>query len=142
MIGVATVYLHLHRSSPTFVHTGLSVCDDTTCVRYDFRAFNDGYTYETRTDMLNDNAYLFPRLPEIVRQHLATPTNDVKTIRLGETRRTIPEVVVFERTLHRRYILGWYDCRHHSNALCKFCLNKTIPLWDLNRLFSESFDEV
>ena len=62
-----------------------------------------------------------------------------KTIYWGETSKTLDEVVEFEKTLQKKYILGINDCRHYVNRFSRWALNKRTPIWKLDKLWNQSF---
>ena len=47
---------------------------------------------------------------------------------------SIKEIIEYEKTINKNYILGIYDCRHYVNNLCLWSLNKSIPIWNLDKL--------
>ena len=57
-----------------------------------------------------------------------------KEIFLGETNYSLKEIMEYENTLNKFYILGIHDCRHYVNDLTKWTLNMTIPIWNLETL--------
>ena len=46
--------------------------------------------------------------------------------------------MIYETVLHKKYILGIYDCRHYVNKFTEWSLDKPTPIWKLNRLWDES----
>lgn len=127
------VFLHMERFNNKFnlIHTGISFSDNRKTVRYDFRPFSTG-TYETSDeDRVNANA-LFPNvyLPK---------RRDVKqmTIDWGVTNRTWNEIADFESNYlcKKRYILGFYDCRHYTREFTQWSCNNATPIWSLHELW-------
>ena len=57
-----------------------------------------------------------------------------KEIFLGETNYSLQEIIEYEKNMNKIYILGFYDCRHYVNELTKWCLNFSIPIWNLDSL--------
>jgi len=57
-----------------------------------------------------------------------------KELYWGTSNYSIEEIVKLEKRLHKKYILGVYDCRHYADELCKISLNKGIPIWNLKSL--------
>ena len=45
--------------------------------------------------------------------------------------------MVYEKTLHKKYILGIYDCRHYVNKFTDWCLDKPTPVWELYSLWNQ-----
>ena len=57
-----------------------------------------------------------------------------KELYWGTSNYTIDEIIILEKKLHKKYILGFYDCRHYADELCKLTLNKRIPISNLKSL--------
>ena len=57
-----------------------------------------------------------------------------KEIFLGTTNYSLEEIILYEKTINKNYILGFYDCRHYVNELTLWCLNTSIPIWNLDTL--------
>lgn len=111
------VYLHVHRLNSHMYHTGMSFQRGTERVRFDFRAFADNF--ET------------------------VGPQEGHTLYWGTAPYTLEEVRAYEQTLHKRYIFGVYDCRHHSNALAEWAVGRPVPVWGLKALVaSEVIDAV
>ena len=45
--------------------------------------------------------------------------------------------VEFEKTLHKKYRVGIYDCRHYVNRFTRWSLDKPTPVWKLHRLWEK-----
>jgi hypothetical protein len=133
------VNLHLEKFNEKYnlLHIGISFERNFDKIRYDYRAFCDeqqGCTYETTNiDRLNPRE-VFPNTDLL--DNLEMP-EDIKkvTIYWGDTDKTFEEIREFEKTLHRKYILGVNDCRHYVNRFTKWALDKPTPIWKLNRLW-------
>lgn len=41
---------------------------------------------------------------------------------MGRTPMTMEDIVAYEETLPKKYILGVRDCRHHASDILRFCL--------------------
>ena len=59
-----------------------------------------------------------------------------RTIYWGTCHKSFHEIINFEKSLHRRYILGIYDCRHYVNRFSNWALNKPSPIWNLHILWN------
>ena len=59
-----------------------------------------------------------------------------KEVFLGETNYSLEEIINFEKTINKNYILGIYDCRHYVNELSEWSLNSSIPIWNLDKLLN------
>lgn len=55
-------------------------------------------------------------------------------ILIGITNYSIEEIINYEKTINKKYILEIYDCRHYVNNLCLWTLNIGIPIWNLDKL--------
>ena len=64
-----------------------------------------------------------------------------KNIIWGTTNKTIEEILEFEKSLHKRYILGFNDCRHYVNSFTDWCLSNPTPIWKLHRVWNENDNE-
>ena len=51
------------------------------------------------------------------------------------------EILEFEKSLHKRYILGFNDCRHYVNRFTGWCLSNPTPIWKLHRVWNENDNE-
>ena len=58
-----------------------------------------------------------------------------RTIYWGTCYKSLHEIINFEKSLHKRYILGLYDCRHYVNKFSIWALNKPSPVWNLHILW-------
>jgi len=137
------VNLHLEKFNEKYnlLHIGISFENNFQKLRYDYRAFCDeqeGCTYETTNiDRLNPrevfpNTDLFDNLESF---------DDIKKVKIywGDTDKSFEEIREFEKTLHRKYILGVNDCRHYVNRFTKWALDKPTPIWKLNRLWDKYY---
>jgi len=141
------VNLHLEKfnNELNLYHIGISFKNEDTMLRYDYRPFCDPTKCEYKTSstiisaptnevILNselrfvDKLYRF-YIPENVPN---------KTIYWGQTSKTLEEVVQFEKTLQKKYILGINDCRHYVNRFSRWALNKRTPIWKLDKLWNQS----
>ena len=142
------VNLHLEKfnNELNLYHIGISFKNEDTMLRYDYRPFCDPTKCEYKTSstiissptnevILNselrfvDKLYRF-YIPENVPN---------KTIYWGQTSKTLEEVVQFEKTLQKKYILGINDCRHYVNRFSRWALNKRTPIWKLDKLWNQSY---
>tara|TARA_B100000212_G_C27093368_1_gene413244 strand:- start:352 stop:615 length:264 start_codon:yes stop_codon:yes gene_type:complete len=55
-------------------------------------------------------------------------------IYLGETNYSLEEIINYEKCINKFYFLGIHDCRHYVNDLTRWCLNVSIPIWNLEKL--------
>ncbi len=136
------VVLHLEKINPYFIHSGISFRRLNRNIRFDYRSFNDNNNYITTEESRKNFREIFPglNLPEdfnylefnSYRENIDSYKKDIV---IGYTKINLNKIIDFEKTLQKKYILGIYDCRHYTNKLLKYSLNKTIPIWNLNSLF-------
>ena len=55
----------------------------------------------------------------------------------GTSNKSLIDIINYEKTLNKNYILVFNDCRHYTNKLTKYALNKPTPIWKLNKLFNQ-----
>jgi len=140
---VKNVYLHMEKFNERFnlLHTGISFSDNYKTVRYDFRPFSTGGTYETKTESRIDSEALFPtlNLPQEFNEHFRNHRQELetKTIKWDKTNKTWKEISDFEieSLCTKRYILGVYDCRHYTRDFTIWCCNNPTPVWNLDILW-------
>jgi len=53
---------------------------------------------------------------------------------LGETNYSLSDIINYEKTIDKNYILCINDCRHYVNTLTKWSINREIPIWNLEKL--------
>jgi len=140
------VHLHLEKfnNELNLYHIGISFKNDDTILRYDYRPFCDPSICEyktinsvstTSTGLVNKEVRFIDKL-----YRFYIPENvPNKTIYWGETSKTLDEVVEFEKTMQKKYILGINDCRHYVNRFSRWALNKRTPIWKLDKLWNQSF---
>ena len=54
----------------------------------------------------------------------------------GLSNKSLMDIINYEQSLNKRYILAFNDCRHYSRKLTDYALNKPTPIWKLNKLFN------
>lgn len=140
------VHLHLEKfnNELNLYHIGISFKNDDTILRYDYRPFCEPSICEyktinsvstTSTGLVNKEVRFIDKL-----YRFYIPENvPNKTIYWGETSKTLDEVVEFEKTMQKKYILGINDCRHYVNRFSRWALNKRTPIWKLDKLWNQSF---
>jgi hypothetical protein len=143
------VHLHLEKfnNELNLYHIGISFKNEDTIIRYDYRPFCEPSICEFKTinSISTISSTINPVLNKEVRfidklyRFYIPETLDNKTIYWGETSKTLTEVVEFEKTLQKKYILGINDCRHYVNRFSRWALNKRTPIWSLNKLWNKSF---
>jgi len=144
------VHLHLEKfnNELNLYHIGISFKNEDIVLRYDYRPFCDPTKCEYKTinnigvssigvsstSVINKEVRLIDKIYKFyIPETLAN-----KTIYWGETSKTLDEVVEFEKTLQKKYILGINDCRHYVNRFSRWALNKRTPIWKLDKLWNQS----
>ena len=154
------VHLHLEKfnNDLNLYHIGISFKNEDTILRYDYRPFCEPSKCELTTlnsisvatgitgiSVATDINHVYPILNKELRfvdklYRFCIPENvPNKTIYWGETSKTLDEVVEFEKTLQKKYILGINDCRHYVNRFSRWALNKRTPIWKLDKLWNTTY---
>jgi len=143
------VHLHLEKfnNELNLYHIGISFKNEDTVLRYDYRPFCEPSICEFKTinSISTTSTSIGPVLNKELRfidklyNFYIPETLANKTIYWGETSKTLDEVVEFEKTLQKKYILGINDCRHYVNRFSRWALNKRTPIWKLDKLWNQSF---
>ncbi len=134
------VYINIERVNPIITHTGITFENDENSIRYDFRAFNDNDNYITDEESRKNINEMFPKINPTFfdikgfNEHRENINSFSDKIYLGTTNYTLQEIIDFEKTINKNYILGIHDCRHYVNDLTKWCLNVSIPIWNLKKI--------
>ena len=133
------VTLHLEQINSHLIHTGISFKSGLKTIRFDYRSFNDNRNYITTPESRQDFQQVFPDLPlSLQHPEYQDYQKDIqkykKDIIWGYTNYSLLEILEYEKLLHHRYILGLYDCRHYTNRIMTWSLNKSIPIWNLKLL--------
>ena len=159
------VHLHLEKfnNDLNLYHIGISFKNEDTILRYDYRPFCEPSKCEFKTlksvsgatdiiditgstdisvatdisisPILNKDLQFVDKL-----YRFCIPENvPNKTIYWGKTSKTLTEVVEFEKTLQKKYILGINDCRHYVNRFSRWALNKRTPIWSLDELWNSTY---
>ena len=121
------VTIHLEKFNEKFnlLHIGISFDDTKRNIRFDYRPnYNNYNTYD-----YNHSSFGFLINPII--------DNIGKNIIWGSTNKTIEEILEFEKTLHKKYILGINDCRHYVSKFTEWCLYNSTPIWKLHTIWDE-----
>lgn len=134
------IYLHIEKPNSIITHTGITFENNNSKIRYDFRAFNNNNDYMTTEESRKNVTQMFPTIDARFFEYKGF--NDFrenitffsKEIFLGETNYSMQEIIDYEKTISKKYILGIYDCRHYANKLTMKCLNVSIPIWNLDSL--------
>ena len=153
------VHLHLEKFNAdlNLYHIGISFKNKDTILRYDYRPFCEPNICEFKTlksvsgatDIIDISVATDISISSILNKELrfvdklyrfCIPENvPNKTIYWGETCKTLDEVVEFEKTLQKKYILGINDCRHYVNRFSRWALNKRTPIWSLDKLWNSTY---
>tara|TARA_Y100000389_G_scaffold66748_4_gene62987 strand:+ start:14499 stop:14978 length:480 start_codon:yes stop_codon:yes gene_type:complete len=132
------VYLHLEKFSEKYnlLHIGISFEDDVKVIRYDFRPFYDDIeSYETTNKNIVEDSII---VHDNIWEHLDIPTDfEKKNVYWGKTNKSFKEIASFEKSLHKKYILCYYDCRHYVREFTTWALNKSTPVWYLDEIWND-----
>ena len=134
------VYINIEKPNKIITHTGITFENNNNKIRYDFRAFNNNDDYVTTEESRKNITLMFPKIdPKFFdykgfSEYRTNITFFSKEILLGETDYSLKEIIEYEKTINKNYILGLYDCRHYVNELTLWSLNMSIPIWNLDRL--------
>lgn len=135
------VYINIEKPNAIITHTGITFENNNNKIRYDFRAFNNNNDYVTTEETRKNVTLMFPKIdPKFFNykgfnEYRDNITFFSKEILLGETHYSLKEIIIYEKTINKNYILGLYDCRHYVNELTLWCLNTSIPIWNLKYLY-------
>ena len=145
------VHLHLEKfnNELNLYHIGISFTNEDTIIRYDYRPFcepnkcefktvNSVASASSVTSVVSVGSVLNKELrfiDKLYRFYIPEKLPN-KTIYWGETSKTLTEVVEFEKTMQKKYILGINDCRHYVNRFSRWALNKRTPIWKLDKLWN------
>lgn len=143
------VHLHLEKFNAdlNLYHIGISFKNEDTILRYDYRPFCEPNICEFKTlksvsvaTDISISPILHKELQFVDKLYRFCIPENVpnKTIYWGETSKSLTEVVEFEKTLQKKYILGINDCRHYVNRFSRWALNKRTPIWSLDKLWNQS----
>ena len=135
------VYLHLEKFNERYnlLHVGISFDNNIRKIRYDYRAFKNDQNY--LTDDMSGALDIFPTM--YIPQDIDEYANiEKRKIYWGTTNKTIHEIILFEKSLRKRYILGIYDCRHYVNKFSIWALNKPSPIWNLHILWNSLENDI
>ena len=134
------VFINIEKVNPIITHTGITFKNNNNKIRYDFRAFNKNNDYITTDSSRKNITLMFPKInPSIFdfkgfnefREDISLYSHEIF---LGETNYSINDIIEYEKNINKNYILGIYDCRHYVDTLTKWCLNTSIPIWNLDKL--------
>jgi hypothetical protein len=142
------VSVHLERFNEKYnlLHIGISFSRNNKELRYDFRPHCENTGYLTTNMDRQDIRNIFPEIDhtnEFINQYkrysdaIIFDTEHIysKDILWGFTNYSFDEIIEFEKTLHDKYRIGIYDCRHYVSRFTKWCLDKPTPVWTLHRIW-------
>ena len=137
------VYINIEKPNKLITHAGITFENNNEKIRYDFRAFNNNNDYITTEESRKNITLMFPKIDARFFEYKGFNDyqNNItffsKEILLGTTNYSIEEIIEYEKTINKIYILGIHDCRHYVNELTLWCLNTSIPIWNLDTSFIE-----
>lgn len=142
------LYLEQFNNNLNLYHIGISFKNDDTIIRYDYRPFCEPNNCDPNncelnkceyniTNTINEDSKKEVTFIQKIYKFYIMENIPNKTIYWGETDKTLEEVQLFEKTLQRKYILGFNDCRHYVNRFSRWALNKRTPIWNLHKLWNQ-----
>ena len=145
------VVIHLEKFTQKYnlLHIGVSFVNSHKNLRYDFRSFNNDKSCETTNLNRGNLRLMFPDLyiakefdDKTYKDYIEVLENDKnniysKNILWGITNKTFEEIILYEKSINKKYKLGIYDCRHYVNKFTCWCLDKPTPIWTLYKLWDE-----
>ena len=148
------VYLHLERFdiNNNLMHAGISFSNYRKTLRYDYRIFNNNKTCITTKSSRSDLFLMFPDLhPSLMKfflnnifknysTYIKLLNNDKKNIYkikipYGITYKSFQEIEDYEKIINKKYILGFYDCRHFTKNFLLMTTNKSINIYNLSNIW-------
>ena len=141
IINPTKIFLNIEKPNKFITHTGITFKNNNQEIRYDFRAFNDNRDYITTIETRKNISQIFPGLNKKIIQcigwnkHKEIEFYYCKDIYLGTSNYSIYEIYKLEKKLHKKYILGIYDCRHYVRNITDWACNNPTPVWDLYKFF-------
>ena len=134
------VHLHLEKfnNELNLYHIGISFKNEDILLRYDYRPFCEPTKCEYKTLISSTSVSSTSELRFVDKLYRFYIPENVpnKTIYWGQTTKTLDEVIQFEKTLQKKYILGINDCRHYVNRFSRWAVNKQTPIWKLDKLWN------
>jgi len=146
-------YIHIEKFNEKYnlLHIGVSFIQGNKCARFDFRQAEDQISFMTYSNnplnifylqifnrqipFLRNERDIYPfRLVDYQRSDDYFETIDIYW---GISNKSLQEIIEYEKTLNKKYILGLNDCRHYSRKLTNWALNKPTPIWKLDKLFNK-----
>ena len=128
------VYVNIEKSNSLITHTGITFENNNKKIRYDFRVFNNNDDYITTEESRKNITQTFPKIDarffeyKGFNEYRNNITFFSEEILLGTTNYSIQEIINYEKTMNKNYILGFHDCRHYVNDFTLWCLNTSIPI--------------
>ena len=133
---VVTIHLERFNEKYNLLHIGITLDNKLRKVRLDYRPFNDNNDYDTSNINRLDPRELFPNT-NLLDDLEMSDEMEKKDIIWGISNKTLSEILEYEQTLHQKYILGFYDCRHYVNLLTQWALDKPTPVWNLHKIWED-----
>ena len=60
---------------------------------------------------------------------------------LGTTQKTFEEIETYSNEINKKYIFGFYDCRHYVDKMTVWSGVGHIPIWRLNNYFKKEDED-
>lgn len=118
------VFLHMDPiASGGLLHAGISFQSPHETRRFDYRMGPLRKTYETSAEQRDGTAAMIGL--------------GSRVLLWGSTTQSWEEILEYEKTLCRTYILGVYDCRHYVSDFALWATGERTPVWSLGELYSQ-----
>jgi hypothetical protein len=151
-INPINVFIHLEQFNKRYglLHIGISFENNYKILRYDFKKDGENYLTVSKLKFIPDSImYLngefivddyIPETYDILKSRYNKNVEvETVTIPWGITNYSFKEIEEFEESLHMKYILGIYDCRHYVRRFTKWATCKATPVWKLHLLWKENY---
>ena len=145
-------FIHIEKFNPRFnlFHIGVSFTQGNRYARFDFRESKSEISFmkysnnplsvlslhlfkKSLLKISEDNYYPNEYLPFNFENDLYESVN----IFWGISNKSLDEIIEYEKSINKNYILGFNDCRHYSRKLTKWTTNYPTPIWKLKNLYSK-----
>ena len=153
-INPINVFIHLEQFNKRYelLHIGVSFENNYKILRYDFKKGANNYLTISKLKLIPEsvigsngeysNDYI-PETYDILKSRYNNNV-EVKTVRIpwGVTNYSFNEIEKFEESLHLKYRLGLYDCRHYTRLFTKWATCRPTPVWKLHLLWRENYIDI
>ena len=147
LVNPIRVSIHIEEFNRRFglLHIGVSFENEYRHLRYDFKKDADDYVTFSKLKFIptckNVDSDYIPEMYDILKSgYIKNPDTRILTIPWGITNYTFGDIEEYEKTLHKKYHLGLYDCRHYVRRFTKWATDSPTPIWKLKRLWKNNIN--